>query len=344
MHIYIDESGAFATDALGNHSLSIIAAVVVPDTQLKSLEGAFNRLKAGWGITGETEVKGRRLDEKEYAAFFALLSKYTVIAEVVLIDRLLTPDDKVEAHKIGQAQRLRDSMKEGHYHSNLIRQVNTLADRLADLSVPEYCQFVLLTSLIENVMSFATLYLVTRRPRELSRFNWCIDSKKHGGIELESLWKDLVLPFLQSRSKREPHLLLEGADYSHFSRFDSVEEETPAHLLAPGETPERPFRATNIKKLLMENLSFSDSKDFIGLQIVDLVANCFRRSLKGHLQKEGYLGLGRLIIRRKEGAFRLCMPIEGDRPDALGGEVEVPYGKVLKELEKEHRSMLPPNY
>lgn len=329
---------------VGKPSLSAIAAIIVPDTQLKSLESAFRRFKARWGSPEEAEVKGSSLDEKAYASFFTLLSKYMVIAEVVLIDRSLTPDYKVEEHKIGQAQRLRDNMKERPYHSDLIRQVNELADRVADLSIPEYCQFTMLTILIERVMTIATLYFVTRRPRELSQFRWCLDSKKHGGVELESLWKELVLPFLQSRSIRQPHPFLEGADYSHFSRFESVEEETPAHLLAPGETPERPFRSTNIEKLLMESLSFSDSKDFIGLQIADLVANCFRRSLKGNLQREGYLGLGRLIIRRKEGAFRLCMPIDGDRPEIVSGTARVPYASILKELEKEHRCMLSPKY
>ena len=53
----------------------------------------------------------------------------------------------------------------------------------------------------------------------------------------------------------------------------------------------------NLGKVLYESLSFVDSQNCCGLQLVDIVTSTFRRALMGRLRQRGYERLGELMRR-----------------------------------------------
>lgn len=57
-----------------------------------------------------------------------------------------------------------------------------------------------------------------RKPNCLGLFNWSIDAKGKVITEYESLWKDIVMPYVQTKSLSDPFQFTEG-DYSFMERF-----------------------------------------------------------------------------------------------------------------------------
>ncbi len=334
MHIFVDEAGAFANPNRKANYVSCVASLIIPESQFNSFKGKFIRLKQKWGY-GSTEVKGHKLSEGEFAEYFALLQKYEVILEASLIDFGLFTDEQLKEHQLGQAERITANLDERHA-ATLVSDVWELRRRVEALSLPLYGQFLLMTDLLWRTLEIGSLYYVQRKPKELSRFHWVFDAKEVGGGEFDSIWSTMVLPFIESRSLKEPFPMLEGANYKYFSRFDAEEEKIPNHLQEAYSSPRKPAGAMDIKKVFQESLIFGDSADDLGLQMVDLAVNALRRSVAGHLQFEGYKNLGSLMIRRKEKALKLFYPVDG----AKSGTVKVPYASVIAQLEAQHKSML----
>ena len=89
--------------------------------------------------------------------------------------------------------------------------------------------------------------------------------------------------------------MLEGADYSAFSRFEYSEDEAPAYLEEEygientGDAP-----GLNIGKVIHEDLQFVDSKGSLGVQAADLLAagvrRLLRRNFNDHSQAARLLG------------------------------------------------------
>lgn len=83
--------------------------------------------------------------------------------------------------------------------------------------------------------------------------------------------------------------MLEGADYSHFSRFDYLPGEKPTYLkeqygIEVGD-------GSNIGKIVLEDFKLADSATTSGLQIADLLASGIRRLFRGGFESEEKIAL-----------------------------------------------------
>jgi hypothetical protein len=70
-------------------------------------------------------------------------------------------------------------------------------------------------------------------------------------------------------------------------------EKWPAHL--PNPETDGPRMMFNLKTILHESMTFSDSTASEGLQLSDIITNAFRRALMGRLQRPSYDRLGELM-------------------------------------------------
>jgi hypothetical protein len=104
---------------------------------------------------------------------------------------------------------------------------------------------------------------------------------------------------LQSKYIESPGIAVEEGDYTFFRRsFMNEDQKWPDHLPKPkSRAPSKPGITWNLGKLLYDSLSFVDSKNCWGLQLVDIVTNIFRRALMGRLKQPGYERLGELMPR-----------------------------------------------
>ena len=217
---------------------------------------------------------------------------------------------------------------------NVWEWATELANRIRALNDQLYLQGTAMFELIWQVMEHATTYHAQRQSTELSAFHWIIDAKDKGrATEWETLWSDIVMPVLQTRSITRPHAMLEGADYSHFKRFKM---DPPDWLPRPAEGHER--TVTNLRLVLMENFRRSSDAE-PGLELADIVTNAARRALSGTLQRDGWRHLPSLMIHRRQHYIQLVALHDRKPPKAL------PYGRILlKHFRHGGRSMIAPRW
>jgi len=300
MFIFIDEAGTFTTTTKA-HSVSCVAALVVPESLSATLFRRFKKLTAPW-LDGEREIKGRSLNETEIQAVLKLLRRFDVLLIAVCVDMGMHTEDGIEAHKKHQAgaflrairPRMPDSLK---------RDFEDLAARMEGLSNQLYVQATALMHLAHNVLHASTLYYVERLPQTLGVFKWRIDAKGTSLTNYEALWREVVSPFSQTMSLREPLLRLKGADYSAFARFEGTAPVVPAYLRPQLPDHTGPFQYVDAKRVLTENLQFSLSHRYQGLQVADVLANAIRRACNGTLQRKGWDGIGRLMPQPEKGRY-----------------------------------------
>jgi hypothetical protein len=174
-----------------------------------------------------------------------------------------------------------------------------------------------------------------------------IDAKDKGVTPSERTWSTLILPVMQTMSRRKSFRRIAEGDYSSFKKFivndANASEEMREYIewfkktLIPDKLPVE-FSGIDIKAI-MKDLRFENSKGDIGLQLADIVSNAVCRALNGKLQKQGWENLGSLVIRKRIDSIRM-MWLNTD-PKLSGEEItwEAPYAFTPEEIEGKAKSM-----
>lgn len=307
MHIFIDESGNFVTPNVPSSKVSSVASLIIPDEDLDIIIEKYINLRSSWGFNHE--VKGSKLTEKQISDVIILLRSHNVLVEIVCIDIATHKEENVERYKDIQAYKLVENLTEAH-HKNIVKQLHEYKDRLANLPNQLFLQAMLSIQLMKRILTNATLYYSQCMPKELGSFNWFVDAK-NANVEktnYEELWSTLLMPIMQSNFKLGQ---FDEGDYSYFSRYDVAFEDMTEHQKCLRSKDS--IGATDIKKLISENLSFSDSESVIGLQLVDIIASAFNRAMNGNLGIKGWRHLGALMAQ--EPAMLLFDADNAERPD-----------------------------
>ena len=338
MLVFIDESGTFVTPDELKPSISRVAALVVPESQYDDISKAFELLVASWNLDGQ-EPKGRNLDESQVADTIAILKRYDVILKVAAIDIGLHLPSEIQEHRALQCEKVTENVTEAH-NLRLVEELNALRQRLSGLTLQLFLQAVMMIGVVESVIRSTLLHYALTRPEALGAFRWVIDAKDDKRrTTYEDLWLTIVSPALQSRSLQSPFIQLEGCDYSYFERFCNEDRpEPPAHLRSAARHREGLFRSSDARKIMEEDLQFSDSRNSVGLQLVDILANAFRRACNGRLLRAGWQDLGRLVIRDVESrhGIRLHLLGKGARKRS---QKKKHYWDVLAEIDRKARKI-----
>ncbi len=303
MRIYIDESGNFQIPYGREYLLSLVAALVIPQTEEAGVFDDFMRLRDNWGISA-SEIKGSRLDEARFAEIFKVLNSHDLVLEFVAIDMAWHTKSDLTEFKQLQAQRILDSLTPQH-QATLFAEMKAVSDIVEKIAIQSFVQAYLTIELINRVFQTATLYYSQRIPEELGRFDWIIDRKDRQSTTMERLWTTLITPIGQTRAFEKPFITLRQGDYRYFNRFrlrtDASDRSKDVQWL--NENIAFPMRSSagsriiDMKKVLQESFRFADSKNELGLQLADIVASACRRAFNGNLQKCGWEELGRLLIK-----------------------------------------------
>lgn len=296
MHIYIDEAGTFTTFRESRSSISCVAALVIPESVHDGLLAEFQKLVRSWGF-GSNEVKGRLLSEPHIdESIRAVYNTQRAFLRIAAIDMGLHTVAMIEDHKKRQAERLREPMDD-RFSPALIKQIDGLASQIESLAPQLYVEYVLLTRLVMSVIQTGTLLFSQLEPPSLGRFCWRVDAKDRQITKHEELWTTLILPFVQSESLRTPTIFLTEGDYSYFAPFENPDlPAAPDHLRQAVASPNKTLSSFSVNRI-MADLEFVDSQSTLGLQLVDVLASCFRRAANQHPQRPGWQNLGRIIVR-----------------------------------------------
>ena len=340
MYIFIDESGSFVIPTNGKWSVCCLAALVFCDEEYPEIVKEFESLKSSWGEQ-EKEIKGRDLEERQIASVIQLLARHDVIFLPTTIDMGLQSLDGIQKHKEASVAGITKNITPAH-SENLVKQLQSLQDKLRHLPEQLYIQFVMGSALIAEVLNIATLYYVQRRPQELGRFEWMVDAKDKSRTPYEDLWLNMICPVLMSKSLSSPVMLLKGADYSAFQGFIGVLPKVPEYL-SKVVTDKGPFDYVDIGKLL-ETVHFKESREEPGLQLIDILCNALRRSMNGNLKREGWETLGCLMVGPERGKNVVHMIDLTATSSWVIKKGQAPYTAVVELTDKTANPMLSKKY
>lgn len=281
----------------GKRNLSCVGALIVPETVHNDLISDFVKLRNMWG-GAQQEVKGYALDEEKTAKTISLLIERGCLFFVCATEMSLNSDSMITNFQRTQAKYITEDISDSA-HPLLRREVFRLRRTYEKMPAQLFLQSVLLTDLIFRVINQASIHFAMQMPPELGAFRWVIDGKDKKKTAYETAWEAMAAGFIQTKGVENPGVAVEEGDYTFFRRsFMSPDATWPAHLPKPRSRGlfERGM-IWNLKKVLYESLSFVDSKNCCGLQLVDIVTSIFRRALMGRLQPRGYERLGELMRR-----------------------------------------------
>jgi hypothetical protein len=347
VHIFVDESGNFATESRAQGAISVVGALMIPSAKMEWLEKKYRTLRPGLKKDPSGEVKCRLNGESEIARVIDLLRKNEVLYEATVIDTDKNSAQQIEAHKLRRIGQLNQALQQRELlGSSTLAWLQGLRDQLTTMGLPLYSQSAATISLLDRAIELSVAYYAQRRPEELAHFHWVIDSKEKGRIsDWEQWWTSIILPIMQHESALRPRPHLRVGDYQHFSRFqvdldaldgssERIAELAAAHGMTTDEFRQRAAPAVNITALLGESRRFSSGQE-MGLELVDIVTGALRRALVGNLQEKGWEGVPGLMIDRPHQYFELPLFV-----GAESGYMRVPYDAVLRRFTQGGRPMM----
>ena len=295
MHIYIDESGIFSNPANKENVASCISALAVPTTKKKELFKQFKALTRNWR-DANGEVKGSNLDEPQVASIIALLRKFDVILELVVIDLGLHTEDEITKYKELQVSNMIGDIPPDH-NPDVLKRAQEIQSVFAGMSNQLVIQANLMFLLIPRILFHMILYYARRIPEELQWFYWMVDAKNESKNAYEDAWSTALYPVMAGQSAKNPAPFAEGGDYSYFKKFERPDTEVIKRV--EEEKGVEPGKLSSVRLGdIFEHFEFQDSRWNVGLQMADVLANAAQRALNGRLQISGWGEIGRLMLQR----------------------------------------------
>jgi hypothetical protein len=303
MHIYIDESGVFSNPSNKPNVASVVVALTVPSSNRVKLFNEFRELALELP-TEDGEVKGRLLDESHVASVSALLGRYDCIVETNAIDIALHTEDQLKEYQTAICDAIA-GWATAERPEEFKKQVAEVAAALKKPKSPLFVESFLLMVLVPRILEVSMNYYARRIPKELQSYHWVVDGKDTDVTAFEKAWYTVIFPSIEHQSKQKPFEKFLNGDYSYLEPFYTLPTRKAARAKAElgDDLDKAPF---DIEPIL-QDFKFQNSKDNLGLQMADVVANATQRALNGRLKEDGYLGIGKLMVINNEPALRFCL-------------------------------------
>lgn len=277
MFIFIDESGTFLHSPERN-SWCTVAAYVIPEHLRRKLEALMLHVRAIGNNGAETKLK--HLSDEQYVWFLSELNKLGGVAFAVAVDVGLHSPSGIECHRNGQADKIIEH-REKMIHEAARKGLTDLSNQIRSLPVQLYTQLSCQLKIFYKIITVATLYFVQRHPPALGHFRWRLDQKAKVPTAYEDAFRKVLSAILQTMSLEKPMIMLEGANYSHFERFNYPRGKEPTYLQDQYGIEARGGDVTNIEQVVREDFELVDSAGCAGVQVADLLSSGFRRLLRG---------------------------------------------------------------
>jgi hypothetical protein len=329
MHIYIDESGIFNNPENKENVASVVAALTIPSAYKVKLFRAFSELSEHLP-TNEGEVKGRLLDEPQVASVVSLLAKYDCIIEINAIDIALHTEDQLAKYQEGICNAVA-GWATADRPEEFKKRVAEVAAALQKPKSPLFVESFLLMVLIPRILDISMNYYARRFPKELQSYHFVVDAKEKFITNFEKAWYTVIFPSIEHQSKQTPFQRLENGDYSYLEPYYELSPDR-AKRAARELKDDGSKVAFDIERVL-DDFKFQDSKDNLGLQLVDVIANATQRALNGRLKEEGYATIGTLMITQQDPGLRFCVLDPNAKkygPMKVDSPFHEPVNKILK--------------
>lgn len=328
MHIYVDESGIFSNPANKDNVASCIAALAVPTTKKKELFKQFKALTRNWRDKNG-EVKGSKLDEPQIASIIALLEKFDVILELVVIDLGLHTEDEITKFKEIQVSNMIGDIPPDHI-PDVLKRAKGIQSVFAGMSNQLVIQANLMFLLIPRILFHMVLYYARRIPQELQWFYWMVDAKNESKNAYEDAWSTALYPVMAGQTAKNPIPFVEGGNYSYFEQFEQRDTEAISRIEKEKGLERGTLSAIRLGDIFEKHFEFQDSRWNVGLQMADVLANTARRALNGKLQISGWGDIGRLMIQRNPNPIQFVKFDQNAEKGDTSSMTDSPFYQPLK--------------
>lgn len=343
MHVFIDESGTFSHPGTAG-AMAAVGALAIPSAQLPLLESEYAALRPTLRKDDRGEVKGKCNGPEQIASVVDLLRRFDVLFEVEVVDLGRSDADKIEAHRKSRVRRLNYILAQlpkevsAEHLVDLQQSFGRMRDVMQAMTSQLFVQGIMMVDLVARILSVATCYYSQRMPKELGSFHWVVDGHDKTRItEFEHWWQEFVLPMLQKESAQQPPVQFGFEDYSAFQRYQAPMDPTLLAKIAEHRGEDIEYLRSrvglqNISMIFGEDFRFSSAPE-AGLELVDILTNAVRRSLRGNLSENGWQNIPRLMVDRPWPYPYFTLFAENDSGGAdvaLVPNSQFPYGSAIE--------------
>jgi hypothetical protein len=280
---------------------------------MRRLRKKYARIRKSLLSEGE-EVKGSKLNAAQINRVVRLIKDRDAIFEVTAVDLGLHTEADILAYRQQLAATMQTRLPQ--IPDALRERVAAASNYIPRISAQLFLQALVTFDLMHRVIGHTTLFFAQRKPETLGNFHWVIDGKNPDKVTNWENWlKFYAQGTLATMSTRDPAprpnpkdgslLNFTYFDKAHTGRFGNDEGIDPA--------------------LLLKHFRFSSDID-IGLELVDILCNATRRTLRRELDRAGWINVHKLMIDRNESYIKF--PIFQAGPNVVQNAA---YGAIVNE-------------
>lgn len=297
MNLFIDESKLFIYTPKPN-SWCVVACYAVSDDDYIEAQNIIKELKISAGFDVRDEIKINDLSESQYIVFLKDLQKLGGTLYAVATDSGLNTPDVIHSHQVLQGDKIVEHKEKMKYEEGK-KALENLKDRVLGLSSQLYVQLFCQLNLMARVINTVIPYYIQRDPRSLSRFKWRVDKKDITRTDFENVFEILIPRIIQSKSFTDPLLMIRGFDYNVMKKYEYTKDNVPKYLKEQYNLNIE--SGYDIKAIMYEDIDFVDSKNNIGVQIIDLLASGLRKCLRLEFSNNNSIAceLGKLLVQAR---------------------------------------------
>ncbi len=263
MKFFFDESGDFTLHDPSKDKYAVVAGVAFPETEAPTLEHAYANFLSCLSTTERKngEPKGALLRPDSRRQFADFLGSFQdVIAFVVILDLKASRNEIIA----GLPEGMRDALlqqSERCIHESMRASVELLAKQVANLSSEQFSRLFTLGQAIIGTLNAANIhYLDAHHATNYEIMSFELDQVANR----EKIVFDILLRlWIPTWTHHEPLILVEGV------------HDVPGHPLT---TKYGSAEEIVGKKLVSDNLTFVDSRNCVGVQMADIIANTVYQS------------------------------------------------------------------
>ncbi len=295
MNFFIDESKLFVYTTKSN-SWNVVACYVVSDNDYIHAKDIMKRLKISAGLDISDEIKINKLNETKYIKFLKELQKLCGTFYAVATDAGLNTPEVIHSHQELQGEKIVKSKEKMKYEEGK-QALENLKNRVVKLSPQLYVQLFCQLRLMIKVINSVIPYYIQRDPKSLSNFRWRLDQKDINKTVFENVFEILAPRIIQTKSFTDPLMMIRGFDYSVMKKYEYKKNNVPKYLKEQyGLNIEEGY---DIKAIIYEDIDFVDSKNNIGIQIIDLLVSGLRKCLRFGFNNNRIIAfeLGKLMVQ-----------------------------------------------
>jgi len=320
MHVYIDESGVF--NPAPDPKASCLAALLIPSGKKARVFRDFVRLSTSWPHE-EGEIKGKLLEATHIAQLVELLYRNDALVEISAFDSALQPRNELEAVQKGVSSRIASASGSA---TPKLKPPRRIGAAYGNTSLQLFIQAFLMQSLIYETVQSSLSYYARRSPKELKHYNWLVDQKDKKLHKFEKAWSEITFPSIATITRQRFFKLLPGGDYSYLRCEPSDEPDLFAATLGITTSPEK-------------GLKFGDSKESLGLQMADVIANAVATAFNEPNGRGGWQSIGKLILKRPLQAIPFVLLTDDKNRLREPQNIKHPFSPVMTQFSQNNRQI-----